>query len=115
MGELSLLAKDSQVDAKKRGDAIRSALKTIGKEDDEVQTAFYLAFYETLRRYNMVMTLSPEEAEIVEIPRWRSVPARAPRVRARRAATFVAHSATRGRRVLGCAALPRFPDGEQRR
>lgn len=43
-------------------------MKTIGKEEDEVQTAFYLAFYETLRRYNAVMTLDPEEAELVEIP-----------------------------------------------
>lgn len=62
LSALSVLAKDSNADAKKRAEAIRTALKTVGKEDEEVQKAFFQAFYETLRRYNKVMRIDLQEA-----------------------------------------------------
>lgn len=66
LGGLSILAKDSTADAKKRADAVRAALKTVGKEDEEVQKAFFQAFYETLRRYNQVMRTDARGAENLE-------------------------------------------------
>ncbi len=68
LGSLSVLAKDSQADAKKKADAVRSVLKTLSKEEDEVQDAFFRAFYDTLHGYNRVMNLNSDEAEAVELP-----------------------------------------------
>lgn len=68
LGTLSVLAKDSQLDPKKQADAIRKVLKEIGNEEEEDQKTFFLAFYETLRRYNAVMTYDADGAGVVEIP-----------------------------------------------
>ncbi|MDQ1343439.1 MAG: mitochondrial chaperone [Patescibacteria group bacterium] len=61
------MSKDSQVDAKKRADAVRSALKTVANEDEEVQKAFFLAFYSTLKKYSKIMRVSMSEAENLDV------------------------------------------------
>lgn len=64
---LSVLSSDSHVDAKKRADAVRTALKTITAEDEDVQKDFFLAFYETLKRYSAVMKVDLAEAEALDL------------------------------------------------
>lgn len=67
LGDLSVLGNESDTDVKKRAAAVRNALTSITKEDDEMQKAFFRAFYETMRRYNKVMSLDGNEAEHIDL------------------------------------------------